>query len=99
MTDVSIAKAVRDVADYVQNGIGSAAFDIFPGRHPRTQPERETEIQASLNTVADRLRAFATRSETEPVRLADFVGLLHGLPVPDKICKPAEWAIYDRYGA
>ena len=98
MKDESIAKAVRDVADYVQNEIGSSAFDIFPSRHPRTQAEREAELQASLKAVADRLRAFATRSETEPVRLADFVALLHGLQVPDQIGKPAEWAIYDRYG-
>jgi hypothetical protein len=98
MIDRSIAKAVRDVADYVQEKT-TGAFDIIPERHPSTEAEREAELQVQHKAAADKIRAFAARSETELVTLAEFVSRLHGLSVPDWICKPAEWAIYDRYGA
>lgn len=96
--DKSIAGAVRDVADYVQEKM-VGAFDIVPGRHSTTEAEREAELQAQHKSAADKLRAFATLSETEAVTLDELVALLHGLSVPDSIRKPAEWAIYDRYGA
>ena len=93
-----IAGAVRDVADYVEEKM-VGAFDIVSGHHPRTEAEREAMLQARHKAAADKLRAFATRSEKEPVTLAEFLSLLHGLSVPDGIRKPAEWAIYDCYGA
>ena len=95
----SIAEAVRDVADYVETQMGLGAFDIIPYIHESADRKREAAAQAEHKVTADALRAFAKRSETEPVLLAGFVSLLQGLPVPDKIKKPAEWAIYDRYGA
>ena len=99
MKHTLIARAVHDVADYVQDKMGSGAFDIFPGSHPRTQAEREARLQSNHKVAADKLRQFASRSETEPVKLAEFETLIYGMPIPDKIRKPAEWAIYDRYGA
>ncbi len=56
-------------------------------------------LQAEHKAAADKLRAFATRSESEAVTLIELVSLLHGLSVPDGVRKPAEWAVYDRYGA
>ena len=95
----SIADAMRAVADYVENEMESGSFDIAPGVHEITDRRRAAALHAEQKTAADALRLFATLSETEPVKLAVFVALLRGLPVPDKIKKPAEWAIYDRYGA
>lgn len=95
----SITAAVRDVADFVETQIGSGLFDIVPGVHERADRERAVAIQAMHKLTADGLRAFALRSETQPVKLSEFVALIKELPVPDKISKPAEWAIYDRYGA
>ena len=93
----SIADTVLDVADYVQEKM-VGAFE-YPGRHARTAAEREADLKAHHKAAADKLRAFATRSETSPVTLTEFTSLLHGLMVPDKIRKPAEWAIYDRFGS
>ena len=90
---------MRAVADYVENEMESGSFDIAPGVHEITDRRRAAALHAEQKTAADALRLFATLSETEPVKLAVFVALLRGLPVPDKIKKPAEWAIYDRYGA
>src|ERR1700712_2987620 len=94
----SIAEAVWDVADYVETKMGLGAFDIMPGIHERSDRRREADAQAEHKIAADALRAFAKRSESEPVTLVGFVLLLEALPVPDIVRKPAEWAIYDKYG-
>ncbi len=86
------------MANFIQEKMGGT-FDIIPSRHPRTEADREADLQAAHRAAADKLRAFATRSEAGPVTLAEFVSLLHGLSVPDSVRKPAEWAIYDLYGA
>lgn len=95
----SIADAVRDVADFVENRMGLGLFDIMPGIHERADRERADVTQAGHKLIADALRAFALRTETQPVKLSEFILLIKDLPIPDKIRKPAEWAIYDRYGA
>jgi hypothetical protein len=79
--------------------MGSGVFDIVPNIHASADRKREATWHARLRAAADRLRTFATQSETEPVTFAALVSLLDGLPVPDSVRKPAEWAIYDRYGA
>ena len=95
----SIADAVRDVANYVENDMEAGAFDIVPGIHESADRRRAVATHADNKAAADALRSFALRSESEPVTLRAFVALLGGLLVPDRIRKPAEWAIYDRYGA
>ena len=74
-------------------------FDILPGVHESADRKRQVTWDAQQKAAADTLRAFATRSETEPVTIAAFRALLEGLPVPDTVRLPAEWAIYDRYEA
>jgi hypothetical protein len=95
----SISEAVRDVADYIEHDMEAGALEIFPGIHESADRRRAVAIQTDNKAVADALRLFAKRSESESVDLSVFVALLGGLMVPDKIRKPAEWAIYDRYGA
>ncbi len=99
MTAKSIAEAVRNVADYVEKKSGWGVFDIVPGIHQKADRERQVTWDAQQKAAGEALRAFATRSETDPVTIAAFRALLEGLPVPDIVRLPAEWAIYDRYGA
>lgn len=94
----SIAEAIMDVADYIeQNQVG--ADDLVPRIHEVADRRREAAWKAVQKSRADMLRGLAARSETEPVTLSEFTSLISACPVPDPIRLPAEWAIYDRYGA
>jgi hypothetical protein len=92
----SIAEAARDVADYIEK---KSVFNVLPGVHESADLKRQAIWEAQQKVAADTIRAFAARSEFEPVTIVAFRALIEALIVPDQVRLPVEWAIYDRYGA
>ena len=91
----SIAEAARDVADFIEK---KSVFNIFPGVHESADLKRQATWEAQQKAAANTIRAFAARSESEPVTIVAFRALIEALIVPDPVRLPVEWAIYDRYG-